>query len=77
MSFHSDIIRPDDERRLGIASHRLSSLLHEQAERERNLNPEEPRIHCAIDSCGRWAVEGWYFCSEECRNEAVRSMVPP
>lgn len=74
--FHSDVVRPDDERRFGVASQKLNELLRTAAERERNLHPDEPHIHCAVDGCGEWVKEGWFFCCEDHRNQAVRELTP-
>ncbi len=56
-------------RDLGLASWRLNSSLRQLAESERNLHPDEPRIHCAM--CDQWAQEIWYFCSRECRDAFI------
>ena len=60
-----------NDQELGIASKTLQVSLMDRAATERGLRGEfYPDISCANCETTR-AVEGWYFCSEECRNEFV------
>jgi hypothetical protein len=67
----------DEQARLGIASTASNATLARAAKDERNLYPSEPRIHCMNNRhCTNWAIEGFFFCSQPCRDAYVASVHP-
>lgn len=40
--------------------------------RKKNPSPYHPALTCQAQSCGKQAVEGYFFCSESCRDEFDR-----